>query len=204
MSAIQQMFLGNNWIPRNWLVAEYLLATNSNDTSGNGNNGTDNGTITYSWSHADFNGTGWIGTAFTWLNSWDCTISFWSNFNNTGDQVLYWSSSAFWGWVRTDVTSTISVSVNWDGVTGSRQISRTLSTWVWYNYIVTKSGSDVKLYENNVQIISFTDANWFSAGNFQIWGTVNWVVLFKGKGKKMRVYNRVLNSTEIGLLYADS
>ena len=215
MSAIQQMFLGNNWIPRNWLVAEYLLATNSNDTSGNGNNGTDT-SMSYSWSEATFNGsTSKITTTSVWWMT-EFSVWFWMYLTSdiTGSMLAsaisseitgntYWFTIHWntYNWNNNEMGFYISSTFSWNA-----WMWASLSLNTWYYVVWIKTSTLHYLYIDNVLKWSFNSGAYTSVSQTQAFW-VNSVGLssrfFPWKIKKTRIYNRVLNATEIALLYAD-
>lgn len=193
-----------SWPPTSWLTHFWNLNGNSTDSVG-GSNGTNTAvtfpseTLGTNTQVASFGGSGWIATNVTGHNSGDFTISCWVNFAWTGDQCLWWSSSGnWWGLRYWNPAWTIQISVNWNNVAS---VSDSVSTWTWYNYILTRSGNNYTLYKNNTSILTNTTTGVFSQWNFEMSGTVNWVVAFNGKQAFYRMYSRVLTAWELTSVY---
>jgi hypothetical protein len=185
------------------LVAYYPFNGDANDESGNGNNGTVNGAAltvdrfgnpnnAYS-----FNGNNSISTNLTPPNIF--SVSLWfekkvNQGNNVGILSTY-STSSYYGlyygvggpgdWIRFDN----------NGINGLVD-----SILIWQHLVIVSDGTNVKVYQNNIKELDFsgttTHASTIVFGDSRFNDRY-----FQGKIDDIRIYNRKLSVSEIGVLY---
>lgn len=177
-----------NWIntttlpPRNWLVGEWKLDGNALDTNdGTKNNGTATN-VTYTNTDRGYQKQAWV---FNGSSSWISiasisgvrTLSFWIKPTSNTKTIL------------TLVTTTSLITLDWSG--------NVAQTWLTNSAIFINWASATLTTLNSWNYVTITcDAKTLS--NFNIWSSsfawnIQWV----------RVFNRVLNSTEINTLYLE-
>jgi len=214
-------------IPTNGLVAYYPFNGNANDESGNGHNGTVNGASlttdrfgncnkAYSFSSLMSN---YIDLISNGLNLDQYSYSAWACLNSfpgtgsrytvlsigsvTGDQFIdydnYYNAASVScnGWGSDNYYGNMLQNLIYSGSTAS------LSQW--YHLVTIKSATSFKVYLNGalVDSISNTSAPFYGTGTLkaEIGSRYNNTLLFDGKIDDIRIYNRVLNGTEISALY---
>ena len=201
------------------LVAYYDFNGDANDIIG-GNNGTVTGaTLTtdrFSTSNRaySFNGTtNQITAPSTTENSLQTlTLSMWINLTATKwfeslpvRKDTSWTRH-LWGFVITTSTLNLWAQVyNWTMYSSS---TSTLSAWVWYNAVMTISGSwwTMKFYVNWTQVWSNTTVGTFTAPTSVLsisWEPITWPwnAVVNGSMWEVMLYNRELSASEISSLY---
>lgn len=218
----------------NGLVAYYPFSGNSNDNSGNNLHGTVNGATLSSDRHGiansaySFNGSSYISVAHNELinfgNTDDFSISLWAWVDpaqipdgGINDIIRKWSGdtqgypfaisfdneSAPVGYQRTFLGARYNNSICYNVATG---YSGVISYSTFHHIALTKQGSVLKLYIDNVLASTFTDISGCSTKNtshMTIGCRGQLARFFTGKIDDIRIYNRALQLSEISELYKE-
>lgn len=205
------------------LIAYYPLDGNANDQSANVNNGTVFGATSTSDRFGNqnaaysFNGTNQYIQCpnQTYLNfgSGDFTISMWVSFaNNATNRFLIGKSDGTFNnnkWIVYHNYSPTQFSFHINTAGGNSKFSGSASWQLesnsWQHLVISKSGSNYKTYINAVKV---TDASGTlsvpnTSSDLTI-GMVENVGWMSGKIDDIRIYNRSLSSSEIGILFEES
>ena len=216
-------------VPTNGLVAYYSFSGNANDLSGNSYNGTVNGaTLTADRfgnanSAYSFNGTSdYISVNSAPLTNYPYTISAWiklSVINNTGKPIIglgeLGTNNLKKCYFDPTYGNTGKPSIGVGGACDITSTSNVVTTGVWTHMVVTVSSyssSSVTFYVNNVAYTQNTTAGTnvpfplnnagFTIGSHKGGGSA--FSYFSGVLDDIRIYNRVLSSTEISALYNEN
>lgn len=184
------------------------------DSSGNGNDGAWNGNATSATGKYG-NGTTFDGiddyisvTNNTMVDGTNFTLSAWIKQNQSGyGQVMGWHNGGTDGALAFDINGS-NPSLHYDTNTGGNHAqnytSITISPNVWHHYLLTKNGTNLKVYLDGAEIINETDiaADLNVEGfNFKIGDENNLAADYNGQIDETRVYNRALSSSEVSQLY---
>ena len=206
-------------IPTQGLVAAWLFDGSAIDASGNGNNGTVNGATLASDRFGSSNKAYYFGGNATIQGSTSSfnfgtgpfSISVWIKTNSTsggGILTTHDAASAKYsnvgiyiagsnlGFADIDINNGAGSATNFNG--------RKLTDSQWHQILVIRTGATAKLYVDGV--LDFTDnltQNPNNSTTFIIGSSYN-TAYFTGTIDDIRVYNRTLTDTEIGLLYHEN
>lgn len=202
--------------PTSGLVGYFPFSGNANDASGNGYNGTVTGaTLTSDRKGASncayqFNGTSnyiLLGNSFDYPER---TVSVWFNaasISSSAVGVIYSSdnkdlTNGMTAVYIRQINSVNKVIINASDIIDTADISLE----VWHNVIVTVTSSSATIYLDGVSIGTKSIGTKYHSMDFSTKATVGVnrslsVGYFNGKIDNVRIYNRVLNSTEIAQVY---
>lgn len=184
------------------------------DSSGNGNDGAWNGNTT-STTGKFGNGTTYDGaddyisvTNSTMVDGTNFTLSVWVKQNQSGyGQVMGWHNGGTDGALAFDINGS-NPSLHYDTNTGGNHAQNytgiTISANTWHHYLLTKNGTNLKVYLDGAEIINETDiaADLNVEGfNFKIGDENNLAADYNGQMDEVRVYNRALSPAEASQLY---
>ena len=195
-----------------WRLNDNLSTTNVIDSSGQGNDGTanfntTNNSVTGQIKTAlDFNGVDeFVDTNLNindTFNGTDWTISLWVNPNSQSNSYFFGGDSAGDNrfYLRSSTTTTdLFIGIgNW-----TKSIALGIENDVWQNYILTLSGTTGILMRNDVQIdtqtgigLEYPNLNMSLGSSTAMGGTFGNATI-----DDVRIYNRILSSTEISNIY---
>ncbi|MCL4405315.1 MAG: DUF2341 domain-containing protein [Patescibacteria group bacterium] len=204
------------------LVGSWHMEGNSQDSSGNGNNGTDTN-VTYGTSYGEFGkGAHFVNASQSKIvvpynsamngNSW--SVSFWLKIDSdvpSGTAIARWNSQGG------DGSNIFLVYANTTGLTGfgrnssntqySVSYSGSLTSWTYIAMVWDTSGGYLRLYINGAAVSPTAISGNALTGTSPLWigdGSPNPsdTYTINGEMDEVRLYNRVLTSTEIANLYA--
>ena len=196
-------------------TALYQLEDNTNDTCGS-NNATDTTDITYNSSgkfgkSAVFNGTSsYFKLPFSTLGDNPFTISMWLNFDDLASEKFIFSKypgSGGYGFYCQSPASatTITFTAYNTGATGYSVVTTTsMSTGVWYNYVLTFDfSSSIKAYLNGSQEATTTPSGTFYQNSDTVYIGRYWngPTYFDGEMDQIRVFPSALTASQVTELY---
>ena len=206
-------------ISRVGLVAEFPLNGNANDTSGNGNNGTPTNIV---WSSSGtwdgrqvalFNGVNSLisNSPAVWLaraNGEEITVNAWIKWaGGTGYQDIANVRGVGWhNWIFYKHTDADKLSFHAASNQYKWNYSIPQSQWI----MVTATVNSWWVSQVFVNGILTNSVTWYTFGSsftntFSLWAWLPYSEYFSGAMSNVKIYNRVLNTSEISSLYsADS
>jgi len=209
-------FTGSDF-PSTGLVSGYKFDINSNDYVGS-NSGSDTA-ISYSTAGivrtcATFNGTSSqidLGTS-TNLNftSGDFSFSFWLNPADYGYSWLYTkgtlsANGIFIDKLDTAPSGSIRIFFNQGGAYQFVSTSNTIPTGQWTHVVITRSGTAVHIYFNNVEVVYTHNVgdviNPITTTNHAFIGSANGGSFYKGSIDEFGIWSRAITAAEISTLY---
>ena len=205
-------------LPRTSLVAEYLFNGNAKDTSGNGYDCTVNGAVQVAdrFGNANaafsFNGSSdnvVTNTSFSipWTNGQ--SISAWvlrtGPADYQSDSTIIAKSTGFFGGheFRMYVYDAGLIPGAWTFAGAQATVSSSIPVSGWTHIVMTAGNGSINIYVNDVlagtSTLSGTPLSFSSPLRIGIWtdGTYCW----QGSLDDIRIYNRVLDSTDVDTLY---
>jgi uncharacterized protein (TIGR02145 family) len=208
------------------LVAYYPFNGNANDESGNGNDGTENGGVALTIDRLgssdaayDFDGgDDFIELPFSYNDvSLPMTVNAWIQSGQGGNDTVY--QAVFSNFNSTDFGLLLSIQGNasgfdqrvdfilYDGFTPQQATfysGNTLPATEWTMYTWQIEDSSVSFYQNGqfISTSSYSGIILDNADNSFLIGSYDQSSFFNGRLDDIRVYDRILDATEVAQLYA--
>jgi len=195
-------------------TALYQLEDNTNDTCGS-NNATNTTDITYNSSgkfgkSAVFNGTSsYFKLPFSTLGNSAFTFSLWLNFDDLASERFIFSKypgSGGYGFICQSPLSASTITFTaYSGSTGySVTTTTSMSTGVWYNYVLTFDfSSSIKAYLNGSQEATTTPSGPFNQNSDTVFIGRYWngATYFDGEMDQIRLFPSALTPDQVTELY---
>ena len=212
--------------PTEGLLLHYPFNGNANDISGNGNDGIINGATLVSDRNGNFdkaynfNGTGnqIKFPAISDFNNLPVSFSFWASFDQLnsvilGNDIVDNIETGVWFSVGQSAEYLNKLALNYGNGGGPMSTSRksfvsdfTLETNKWYHIVgIIRDLNTIQLFVDGVEVTgTYTGSSTtykYSGNEGSVGRAWDPNSFFAGKMDDIRIYNRILNSTEINILY---